>query len=618
MALIPDSPGSYVMYDPSSNEFIRITKENAAMLAPEAYMFFRNFPEEKITARGLFKFCVPEIRADLIKYGVLGLICALVGLLAPEMTRILVDDLIPQAAIHQIIQAALLILMCSVSAVLFEVVKSVALLRFDLRSTFALQSAVVDRILRLPVSFFKKYVSGDLAERVLAITQIKQTVSGTLLSTVMSFLFSLVYFFQLFRYSPLLARQAVLLSLVPVLLSCLVNWIQFKWDTRLNELNGRLSGTVLQMIMGIQKIFITSSTKRAFAKWQKDYFAYKNLTYKSAYASNVFGLLSSVFSIATTLFFYSRFMRIVSSPGGGAALTTGTFLAFMTAFGSFSNSLIATFSAMIQIVSTVPLYRRVKPVLEESPEVTESKPSVLSLKGKVEVSNLNFRYSPDGGQILDNVSIKINPGEFVAVVGSSGSGKSTLLRLLLGFEKPESGSIFYDDKDISTIDVTSLRRCIGTVLQNGTIMQGSIYENIAGSLNLTLDDAWAAAEKVGFDKDIRNMPMGMHTLLPPGGTTLSGGQRQRLMIARAIIRDANVLFFDEATSALDNQTQKIVSDSLRSLNVSRLVIAHRLSTVIDADRIYVLEKGRVIETGTYSELMAQNGFFAALAKRQQI
>ena len=212
--------------------------------------------------------------------------------------------------------------------------------------------------------------------------------------------------------------------------------------------------------------------------------------------------------------------------------------------------------------------------------------------------------------------MKINAGEFVAIVGPSGCGKSTLFRLLLGFEQPEAGSIFYDAQDLKGLDLNSVRRQIGVVLQNSTLFRGDVFANIIGSKPLTLDDAWEAARLAGLDNDLRQMPMGMHTVITDGGGGLSGGQRQRLMIARAIVSKPRILLFDEATSALDNNTQAIVSRSLEGLKATRIVIAHRLSTVQNADRIYVFDEGNVVQSGTFTELIQQDGLFAALAKRQ--
>jgi ABC-type bacteriocin/lantibiotic exporter with double-glycine peptidase domain len=273
-------------------------------------------------------------------------------------------------------------------------------------------------------------------------------------------------------------------------------------------------------------------------------------------------------------------------------------------------------TALLGTLAVIPLYEQAKPILTSLPEVDTAKADPGVLAGDIELEHLVFRYQADGPPVLRDVTIRIRAGEFVAFVGPSGSGKSTLLRLLLGFEVPEAGAVYYDGQELAGLDIQSVRRQIGVVLQNGRLMSGDIFTNITGSSPATLDDAWEAARMAGFDEDIKSMPMGMHTVVSEGGGTLSGGQRQRLMIARAIVQRPRILFFDEATSALDNRTQSIVSTSLDRLQATRIVVAHRLSTIVHADRIYVVEAGRVVQSGTYEQLISQDGLFAELAARQ--
>ena len=270
----------------------------------------------------------------------------------------------------------------------------------------------------------------------------------------------------------------------------------------------------------------------------------------------------------------------------------------------------------MSVLSVIPTYERALPILDSIAEVNESKTHPGVLSGNIEVNQLHFRYDPEGPYILRDFNLKIGAGEFVALVGGSGSGKSTLLRLLLGFEQASQGAIYYDNKNLSDLDVVALRRQLGVVLQNGQLMTGDIFSNITGSSLMSQEDAWIAAESAGVADDIRSMPMGMFTMVSEGGSTLSGGQRQRIMIARAIAHRPRILFFDEATSALDNHTQSLVTESLDRLNATRIVIAHRLSTVMNADRIIVMESGRIVEMGTYEQLMLTNGSFAELARRQ--
>lgn len=618
VALIEEKCGQYVMVDFTDNSETSVTKEVAMEIMPKAYMFFRRFKNDPLKIKDVFYFALFAVKSDLMVYVLLGFICSLIGLIVPEFTRNLVDELIPGAMSNMIIQTGMLVIVCSVATTLMSTIKSIAMIRINMKMEFTLQSAIVDRMLRLPVAFFRRWTSGDLANRIMSITQLNSIISNTVINSGMSFIFSIVYLGRLFHYNSKFTSTGILMSLIPIILSSVINYIQYKWDTKLTELNGKLEGIKLQFVMGVQKIFLTSSSSKAIKIWQKPYYDYKKLVYKSQMAGSIYQIVSTIFPIITTLVFYRYFVKMINNPDSSLTVTMGTFMAFLAAYNMFLNSLLETFGTMLQIISSVPLIKRITPIIQEMPEIIEDKAAVTSLSGNIEIKNLSFKYQSDLPLVLDDVSIDIPKGKFTAVVGHSGSGKSTLIRLLLGFETPLQGSIYYDSVDISSLEVTSLRRCIGSVLQNETIRSGSIYQNIAGSSNYTKEEVMEAVRKSCLDKDIEELPMGLHTLLPAGGSTLSGGQRQRLMIAQALVKNPSVLFFDEATSALDNKTQAQVMQSLEELKVTRLVIAHRLSTIIHADYIYVLDKGKIVEEGTYNNLMKKNGFFAELAKRQSI
>lgn len=618
VALIEEKSGQYVMVDFKDNSETPVTKDVAIEIMPQAYMFFRSFRNDPLKIKDVFYFAFFSVKSDLIVYVLLGFICALIGLIVPEFTRNLVDDLIPGAMSSMIVQTGILIVVCSAATTLMSTIKSIAMIRINMRMEFTLQSAIVDRMLRLPVPFFRKWTSGDLANRIMSITQLNSLISNTVINSGMSFIFSVVYLARLFHYNAKFTASGILMSLIPIILSSTINYIQYKWDTKLTELNGKIDGIKLQFVMGVQKIFLTSASSKAIKIWQKPYYEYKKLVYKSQMADNIYQIVSTIFPIITTLVFYRHFVKMINNPDSSLTVTIGTFMAFLAAYNMFLSSLLETFGTMLQIISAVPLVKRITPIIQEMPERIENKAAVTSLNGNIEIKNLSFKYQSNLPLVLDDVSIEIPKGKFTAVVGHSGSGKSTLIRLLLGFETPVSGSIYYDNVDLSSLELTSLRRCIGSVLQNETIRGGSIYQNIAGSSNYTKEEVMEAVRKSCLDKDIEELPMGLHTQLPAGGATLSGGQRQRLMIAQALVKSPSILFFDEATSALDNKTQAQVMKSLEELKVTRLVIAHRLSTIIHADYIYVLENGKIVEKGTYSQLMKKKGFFAELAKRQSV
>ena len=322
-------------------------------------------------------------------------------------------------------------------------------------------------------------------------------------------------------------------------------------------------------------------------------------------------MLNTAVSLIGTIILYYEAVR--------TNVSVADYYAFHTAYGMVSGAFMALAGIALNAALLKPIYEMVTPILETVPEVSEGKQVLTKLSGGIEINNVSFRYNENMPMVLDDLSLKIRSGQYVAIVGRTGCGKSTLMRLLLGFERPDKGAIYYDGKDMNTIDLKSLRRKVGVVMQDGKLFQGDVYSNIVISAPwLTLDDAWEAAELAGIAEDIRHMPMGMNTLISEGSGGISGGQRQRLMIARAIAPKPKILMFDEATSALDNLTQKRVSESLEALKCTRIVIAHRLSTIRQCDRIIVLDQGKIIEDGTYQELIDRGGFFAELVARQQL
>jgi ABC-type bacteriocin/lantibiotic exporter with double-glycine peptidase domain len=378
----------------------------------------------------------------------------------------------------------------------------------------------------------------------------------------------------------------------------------------------QISGLVLELVNGAPKFRVSGVEDRAFARWAAAFSTQKRTAADARRVSNILSVFHASFPvIATALLFYGM---AVLSQRQADSMTTGQFLAFYAAFGQFLGAVLGISAAALTVLQAVPLYESAQPILTALPEAAGGRGDPGDLRGGIELAHVAFRYSSETPLVLRDVSVSIRPGEFVAIVGPSGSGKSTLLRLLLGFETPESGSVYFDGKDLAGLDLEAVRRQMGVVLQHGKLMIGDIFTNIIGSAPLTLDDAWRAAEMAGLDRDIKAMPMGMHTMIAEGGGGLSGGQRQRLMIARAIVGSPRILLFDEATSALDNRTQAIVSRALESLKATRIVIAHRLSTVMHADRILVVEKGVLVQSGTYDELIRQEGPFAELARRQLV
>jgi NHLM bacteriocin system ABC transporter ATP-binding protein len=436
-------------------------------------------------------------------------------------------------------------------------------------------------------------------------------VTGATLSSLLTGVFSVFSFAVIFYYSVQLGLIAVLMAAVIIGVTLVGGFVQLRYQRRETEMMGKVSSLVLQLLTGIAKLRVAGAEMRAFTVWAGQYSVQKSNAVKAQSAANAVLVFNSASTVLTSMIVFATVVFFM-----GGSVSTGDFVAFNAAFAQFLFASAGITTAFTTILQAAPFYERAKPIFQALPEVDTERPDPGELRGRVEFNHVSFRYDPDGPLVLDDVSLQAEPGEFIAIVGPSGAGKSSLFRQLLGFEEPETGSVYYDEHDLSEINVQAVRRQMGVVLQNGRMMSGTIFQNIASVSQLTMDEAWEAARMAGFDRDIEMMPMGMFTFLGEGSTTISGGQRQRLMIARAIASRPRILLFDEATSALDNRTQAIVSASLENLKATRIVIAHRLSTIMNADRIYVLKAGRVVQSGTYAELMEQEGPFRELAERQ--
>jgi ATP-binding cassette subfamily C protein len=615
LALIQLSPIEYAVFDPTRQTRRKVNREIAQSIEPVAYTFFRPLPEHKLNFWDLVRYSLKGSSQSVATVLLMGLLSALLGLIVPIATGIIFNTVIPNAEIGLLWQLALILTACAIGTVAFDITQSVAVLRLQGKTESALQAAVWDRLMSLRASFFRHYASGDLAIRGLGIGDLRHILSLASIKSLIAALFSLLNFLLLFHYSPFLAWICAAILLVSVVLMIPPMLIMLYKQIQVVDMDGKISGMLLQFVTGVSKLRVTGSEKRAFAVWAKDFSLKKTLSKHAHICQNILTTLHEVLPIFSLIIIFTVIVFKIMKTG---AIPIGNYMAFIAAYTNVQLAMQQMSIAVSNWLYAVPVYKRMQPILSALPEYDSEKPPPGRLVGNIEVNHVSFRYQKDGPVIMDDVSLSARPGEFIAITGSSGAGKSTLLRLLLGFEIPDSGSIYYDGKDLSKFDLGEFRRQIGVVLQNGRMLQDSILENIVGSSGLGINEAWAAAELAGCKQDIEEMPMKMLTVVTSGGGTISGGQRQRIIIARALVRKPRIVFFDEATSSLDNATQDIVTKSLENLRATRIVIAHRLSTIRKADKIYVLDGGRIVQCGKYEELMKQEGVFALLAKRQII
>ncbi|OYD90194.1 NHLP bacteriocin export ABC transporter permease/ATPase subunit [Nostoc sp. 'Peltigera membranacea cyanobiont' 213] len=619
VALLPVSDTRYEIFDPIARSRTVVNAKSAIKLALTGYTFYRPLPDKVLTTVDLLKFALQGHYKELLIVLAAGMATSLLGMIVPQATAILIDSAIPDANRGLLVQIALALLATSFGSTLFQLAQGFAIMRVETFADASTQAAVWDRLLNLKASFFRQYSTGDLNSRVSAISQIRQKLSSTVLRSIFTSLFAFLNLGLLFYYNGSLALIATLVAFVNITITLVSGISTLRKVRPLLELQGQLSGVMVQLINGVSKLRVAGAEARAFAFWGKQYSQQIKWMLSTQGIEDALAVVNKILPVLTTailFWFASSLLQQANSQEGG--LSTGVFLAFNAAFGTFISGATSLSSTIIDVLQVVPLWERAQPILESKPEVDSEKTDPGRLSGRLVVDRVIFRYRDDGPLTLDDVSIHAQPGEFIAFVGASGSGKSTLFRLLLGFDVPESGTIYYDGQDLAGLDIHAVRRQLGVVMQNSRLTSASIFENIASGAMITMDEAWEAARMAGFAEDIESMPMGMHTVISEGGTNISGGQRQRLLIARSLVLKPKILLFDEATSALDNRTQAIVSQSLERLKVTRIAIAHRLSTIRNADRIYVFENGRVVQEGSFNQLTNQLGLFAQLMARQKL
>ena len=540
----------------------------------------------------------------------IGVVSGLLNSLIPVLTGYTLENQIPARERVEFFQIIFFMFAIGLSALIFNLVRYMITSKYEFKIDMKTQTALWARLIDLPPSFYRGYSSGEITQKIVGFYNMRIVLSDTISETLLGLIFGLFYIVILFMYSSSMALTALGITGINLVVIAIAGYFQMKFGYKRLQSNSKLSGMMLEMFFGVAKIRLSGSERKVFSRWSRYYEKKKKDQIEEAEIHNFSNIYIHLMTIISSIIIY--LMAYTNS-----SLSMGGFVAFTSAFASFQGILAHMSHTTISLSYAYSLLKNIKPILDEIPEKTDIKDDPGEIKGDVEFSNCSFRYDKNTKLVINDLNLRIEDGEYVAIVGPSGSGKSTLMRLILGFEEATEGKVYVGGKDLEQVEISKIRGQMGVVLQNSQLLSGDIIMNVAGNNpDITEKEIWEALEKAGIKEDIASLPMKLRTYINDSSSTISGGQKQRLLIARAILKNPKLILFDEATSALDNYTQKIVTDTLQSLDATRIVIAHRLSTVKECDRICVLDKGRIVESGSYEELMMKEGLFYDLVKRQ--
>ena len=610
VALIPGKLGGYNFFDKERREWRHLNSKTEGLFETNALCFYVSLPMKQLRIPDLIAFVKNCFSiSDVIVAVAMTFFAALIGMIGPRMTNLLFGDVIEVGEKSALLAIFIFMLFTTVGRILIELSKTFVMSRISTKLDISANAAAIQRLLQMPASFFRNYSAGELSSYIGLVSGVCNDLFSIVFSTGLTTIFSIVYVFQIAEYAPTLVVPAVIVIAVTTAYTMLTALVSVKYNEKFLEKSAKMSGLTYSLIDSVRKIRLAGAEKRAFAKWGESYGEYAGY----AYNRPIILKYNSVFSLAISLI-GTIVMYFVA---GSNNISVANYAAFTSAYGMVSAAFMSFAGIATTIAGIRPSLNRVKPLMDTVPETSIEGRVVTKLDGEVEMRGITFRYDENSQNVLDNLSLHIKPGEYVAIVGRTGCGKSTLIRILLGLEKAQKGAVYYDSVNLDNLDHMSLRSKIGTVTQNGMLFMARIRDNISITCpTMSLDEIWEAAETAGIAEDIRQMPMEMNTYVSEG-SGISGGQKQRIMIARAIAPKPSILIFDEATSALDNITQRQVSEALDRMNCTRIVVAHRLSTIKLCDRIIVLDNGTIAEEGTFDELIEKNGIFAELVKRQR-
>jgi NHLM bacteriocin system ABC transporter ATP-binding protein len=600
----------YILTESSTGKTCRVNASIAKNISEEAYVFYLPFPEPKMSLFTTLKFTFSSLKKDILMMIFFQMLSSIILLSIPIFSGIIFSNVVPSAAYSLLLQYTIFLVGTGIVVNILSFLQTLFMLRIRVKAQQKIQVAIWDKLLKLPVNFFKNYTPGDLSFRCSTITDIQEILGENILTTIMSGFLSITNLFLMFYIDFYLALAGAIIIGILAITSFAIDFILLRQQREIILQKTKINSLLLSLVNAIAKIRMANKETNAFHLWSKEV----TVQMKSQIVINRYVNKAVIFNIGfmglSTLVIYTLVVW------RGKSLDFGQFIVFNAAFVQFAAAIIELTEVINQNIEIIPLFKLAKPILESEPEVTQTNKIDLT-DGHIQIQNIVFRYENTEKPLFLNLSVDIPKGSYVAFVGPSGAGKSTLFRLLLGLEKPESGSIKYNGVDLNTLQLQDVRAQMGVVMQSTQLIPGTLLENICGkNQSMSREEAWVIATQVGLTELIHSLPMGMDTLINDGIQTFSGGEIQRINLARAISSNPHILLLDEATSALDNIVQSQIHLFLKSLNITRLLIAHRFSTIVDADIIYVIDKGMIVESGSYRDLFAAKGLFYQLASRQ--
>ena len=612
VALLPGMFGRYREVDPVSKRSVRITEDRAGALAEEAWMFYRPLPSGNVEPADLLRVALRGSGADLARLVIAGLPGGLIKLLPAIALGFVASHVAAGGSAGALYALALVLAGFGLLGALLHLLQSTAMMRLEGRSASRVEAAFWDRLMRLPPSVLHRHPAGDLAMSGMTFQNLRDGLQGIVADSLLSIVFLLPVFGVIFFYDATLGIVALAFSLVSLLIAIALGLRQISPYGRMIAAARRVAGRLFQIVGGIVKLRVENAEGSAYAIWARDYREQKRAEIELGALeghSRAFGDALPFLAGGVLLF------AVVTV--GERSVPVGDFLVVYLVFMAFQSAVARLGESFGTVAAMLPAFDQMRPLLTAVPETEIGGEPVEFLGGDILFDRISFRYDPDGPLILDDVTIRASSGEFVAIAGESGAGKSTLFRLALGIDRPTAGAVYYDGRELRHLNLKQLRRHIGTVPQSVGLHPMDLWDNLAGHRDdLTSEEVWAAARTAEVEDEIRGMPMGLMTMVGTSGSVLSGGESQRITIARSVIGSPRIMLLDEATNWLDNERQARVMENLASLTSTRIVIAHRLSTLERADRIYVLQAGKVVESGSFNELMEADGVFRELVKRQ--